>query len=138
MFASKTATYNAERLIGTQATTAQSSFDPGRPLYKTIAELAMLRRGNVALREGEQIVRAYASTPGIFAVSRLDAKRNTEVLVAFNTSTQAIDARVEVDPHSQRFRGLHGSCAPTSSAPGSYRVQVAALDYIICTSEPAP
>jgi glycosidase len=138
MFASKTATYNAEKLVGTQATTAQSSFDPGRPLYKTIAELARLRRANAALREGEQVVRASARTPGIFAVSRLDAKSNTEVLMVFNTSTQAIDAQVEVDPRSQRFRGLRGSCASTPSAPGSYRVQVAALDYLICASESVP
>jgi glycosidase len=138
MFASRTATYNAEKLVGTLATTAQSSFDTARPIYKTIAELAMLRRSNVALREGEQVVRAYGRTPGIFAASRLDAKSNTEVLIAFNTSTQAIDAQVEVDPRSQRFRALHGSCASTPSAPGTFRVQVAALDYIICTSASAP
>jgi glycosidase len=138
MFASETATYNAEQLVGTLATTAQSSFDTARPLYKTIAELAALRRANAALREGEQVVRASARTPGIFAVSRLDANSNTEALVVFNTSTQAIDAQVEVDPRSQRFRALHGSCASTPSTPGSFRVQVAALDYIICTSASAP
>jgi glycosidase len=136
MFASKTATYNAEKLIGTQASTAQSSFETGRPLYKTIAELAKLRRTTAALRDGEQIVRAYTPTPGIFAVSRLDASDGTEVLLVFNTSTRAIDAQVEIDPRSERLRPLHGSCAPTSSAPGSYRVQVAALDYVICASDP--
>jgi glycosidase len=138
MFASKTATYNAEKLVGTAATTAQSSFDTARPLYKTIAALALLRRSNAALREGEQVVRAAARTPGIFAVSRLDAKSNAEVLVVFNTSTQAIDAQVEVDPRSRRFRGLHGSCASAPSAPGSLRVQVAALNYIVCASGSAP
>ena len=134
MFASKTATYNAEKLIGTQATTAQSSFDTGRPLYKTIAELARLRRANAALREGKQVVRAYVQTPGIFAVSRLDAQSHTEMLIAFNTRVQAVDAQVEVDPHSVRFRSVRGSCAPTPSARGSYRVQIAALDYLICAS----
>ena|SRR5271165_2402045 len=138
MFASQTASYNAEKLIGTAATTAQGSFDPARPLYKTIAELSMLRRANAALREGEQLVRAYARTPGIFAVSRLDAKSHTEVLIAFNTGTQALDVQVEVEPLSQRFRALHGSCEPTTSAPGSYRVRVAALDYIVCTSGSGP
>jgi len=138
MFASKTATYNAEKLIGTRATTAESSFDTGRPLYKTIAELAMLRRTNPALRGGEQVVRGSAPTPGIFAVSRLDAASRTELLVVFNTSTQTIDTEVEVDPRAQRFRALHGSCAPAPSAPGSYRVRVAALDYLICASETVP
>jgi glycosidase len=138
MFASKTASYNAERLIGTSATTAQSNFGANHPLYKTISTLAMLRRANAALREGDQVVRAYARTPGIFVVSRLDAQSNTEILIAFNTSKQAVDAQVEVDPHSQRFRSLRGTCAPTQSAPGSYRVQVPALDYLICTSAAAP
>jgi len=138
MFASKTASYNAERLIGTSATTAQSNFGANHPLYKTISTLAMLRRANAALREGDQVVRAYARTPGIFVVSRLDAQSNTEILIAFNTSKQAVDAQVEVDPHSQRFRSLRGTCAPTQSAPGSYRVQVPALDYLICASVAAP
>jgi glycosidase len=138
MFASKTASYNAERLIGTSATTAQSNFHSDHPLSKTISTLAMLRRANAALREGDQVVRAYARTPGIFAVSRLDARSNTEILIAFNTSQQAIDAQVEVDPHSQRFRSLRGNCAPTQSAPGSYRVQVPPLDYLICASAAAP
>jgi glycosidase len=134
MFASETATYNAEKLIGTSATTRQSSFDQARPLYKTIAELAMLRRAHIALRQGAQIVRAHAQTPGIFAASRLDANSGSEVLMVFNTSTQTIDAQVEVDPHSERFVALHGPCAPTASSPGSYRVHVAALDYIMCAS----
>jgi glycosidase len=138
MFASKTATYNAERLIGTLSTTAQNNFGADHPLYKAISTLAMLRRANAALREGDQVVRAYARTPGIFAVSRLDAQSNTEILIAFNTSMQTIDAQVEVDPHSQRFRSLRGNCAPTQSAPGSYRVQVPALDYLICASAAAP
>jgi glycosidase len=138
MFASKTATYNAERLIGTSGTTAQSHFGADHPLYKAISTLAMLRRANAALREGDQVVRAYARTPGIFAVSRLDAQSNTEILIAFNTSKQAIDVQVEVDPHSQRFRSLRGNCAPAQSAPGSYRVQVPALDYLICASAAAP
>ena len=138
MFASKTASYNAERLIGTGATTAQSNFGADHRLYKAIAALAMLRRANAALRNGDQVVRAYARTPGIFAVSRLDAQSNTEILVAFNTSKQAIDAQVEVEPHSLRFRSLLGNCAPTQSAPGSYHVQIPALAYLICASATAP
>jgi hypothetical protein len=80
------------------------------------------------------VVRAYARAPGIFAVSRRDAPSKTEILIAFNTSKQAIDAQVEVDPHSQRFRSLRGNCAPTQSAPGTYRVHVAPLDYLLCAS----
>jgi glycosidase len=138
MFASKTATYNAERLIGTAASTAQSNFGAEHPLYKAISALAALRSANPALREGEQVVRAYSRAPGIFAVSRLDAKSDSEVLLAFNTSNQAIDAQVEVDPRSQHFLALHGACAPAPSAPGSYHVHIAALDYAICASAVLP
>jgi glycosidase len=138
LFASRTAAYNAEPLAGTSATTAQSNFVAEHPLYKTISGLAKMRSANAALRGGEQVVRASARTPGIFAVSRFDTNRNSEVLMVFNTSIQAIDAQVEVDPHSERFQALHGVCASGSSAPGSYRVQVAALDYIVCTSASAP
>jgi glycosidase len=138
LFASKTATYNAERLAGTSATTAQSNFVAEHPLYKTISALAKMRSANAALRGGEQVVRASARTPGIFAVSRFDTNRNSEVVMAFNTSIQAIDAQVEVDPHSKHFQALHGVCAPASSAPASYQVHVAALDYIVCTSVSAP
>jgi neopullulanase len=134
MFASRTATYNAERLVGTSATTAHSNFGAEHPLYRSLAALARLRGGNAALREGEQVVRAYAPTPGIFAVSRLDSGNKSEVLVAFNTSVQAIDAQVEVDPRSRRFHALHGVCAEAASAPGSYRVHIAPLDYIICAA----
>jgi glycosidase len=138
MFASKTAAFNAQPLIGTSATTAQSNFGSDHPLYKSISMLAQLRRANAVLREGNQLVRAYARTPGIFAVSRLDTHSDTEIMIAFNTSKQAIDAQVEVDPHSQRFRSLHGSCTPAQSAPGSYRVKIPALDYLICMSADSP
>src|ERR1700730_11755057 len=50
MFASRTPTYNAERLIGTSARNAQSRFGTDHPLYKAISTLAMLRRANAALR----------------------------------------------------------------------------------------
>lgn len=136
MFASRTASYNAERLVGTSATTAHSNFGTEHPLYRSLVALARLRNSNVALREGEQVVRAYAPTPGIFAVSRLDSGNKSEVLVAFNTSVQTIDAQVEVDPRSRRFHALHGACAEAPAAPGSYRVHIAALDYIVCAASP--
>jgi hypothetical protein len=40
--------------------------------------------------------------------------------------------QVEIDPHSERFHSLHGSCAPTASTQGSYHVRLRALDYVIC------
>jgi glycosidase len=136
MFASRTATYNAERLVGTSVTMAQSKFGMHHPLYQSLAALAALRSANASLRGGEQVVRAAARTPGIFAVSRLDTNNNSEVVVAFNTSMQAIDVLIEVDPRSGHFHSLHGSCAASAAAPGSYRVQLAPLDFIVCAASP--
>ncbi len=138
MFAGQTATYNAERLIGAPAPSAQGRFGSEHPLFKTISGLAALRRDNAALREGDQVVRASGRAPGLFAVSRLDAGHHVEAVIVFNTSMQDIDAQIEVDPLSRHFSSWHGDCAPAAVAPGSYRVKVAALDYIICASAPAP
>lgn len=138
MFASQTASYNAEQLIGTSATTAQDNFGEEHPLYKTLSMLAMLRREHAELREGEQIVRKYSRTPGILAASRLDPASGSELLIAFNTSTDALDVQVEIDPRSQKFLSLHGHCEAAATAPGSYRVQIPALAYLICAAHPTP
>src|SRR3546814_18368101 len=58
MFPSKVAVYNDNDLIGTDATTAQSNFDPDHPLYRAFARLAKLRQDHVALRRGEQRIRS--------------------------------------------------------------------------------
>ncbi|KZY24879.1 alpha-amylase, partial [Erythrobacter sp. HI0037] len=72
MFASQTASYNDNALIGTDATTAQSNFDTAHPLYEQIAGLSAVRRAHPALSRGRQIVRHYGDKEGIFAVSRFD------------------------------------------------------------------
>jgi glycosidase len=137
MFASKVASYNDNRLVGTQAATAQSNFERMHPVYKSIAVLSGLRRDHEALRRGGQIVRNYSEKPGLFAVSRIDPRTGREILVAFNTSTAPLQVNVEVDPRSTGLRSLHGSCIPEPAAPGSYRVSLAGLSYIICAARDA-
>jgi glycosidase len=132
MFASAVADYNDNVLIGTQATTAQPNFDRGHPLFKAIARLARIRRDNEALRRGEQIIRNYADTPGLFAVSRIDPRTRQEILLVFNTGTTPIERLVETDPGTVAFAALDGECAPAPTAPGSYRVRLDALSYVIC------
>jgi hypothetical protein len=83
-------------------------------------------------------VRNYSDKPGLFAVSRIDPESGRELLIAFNTSTVALDAQAEVYSRSQHFHALRGQCAPTASAPGSYRVQIAPLDFIVCAAEDGP
>jgi hypothetical protein len=67
-------------------------------------------------------------------VSRLDPESGREILVAFNTSTETIDAQVEVSAQSHRFTALAGVCEPAVAAPGSYRVHVEALGYTVCAT----
>ena len=134
MFPSRVASYNDDPLVGTRATTADSNFNPGHPLFRAIAELARLRRSHPALEHGEQIVRNYSDKAGLFAVSRIDPQTGREILVAFNTSTKPLTAQVEVDATSQHFTALHGRCAPTPTAPGSYPLTLAPLDFVICAA----
>jgi len=133
MFTSRVASYLADRRIGISA--APTSFDRGHPLYVAIAQLSALRQSQAALRSGRQIVRSYSEQPGLFAVSRLDPATGREIAVAFNTSTQPLIANMEVDSRSQRFVALHGRCADTALAPGSYTVSLAPLDFVVCAAD---
>lgn len=132
MFASKVASYNDNKLLGTNATTAQANFDPAHPLYRLIAELARLRAAEPALRRGRTSVLAAGQAPGLFAVSRRDMASGDEVLAIFNAATTALDANIAIDPAITALAPLHGQCAAAPAAPGSLRVQIAPLDFILC------
>jgi glycosidase len=133
MFASQVASYRSERPLG-GGSRAADHFDRQHPLYRAIAALARLRTAQPALRRGRQIVRSYGSSPGLFAVSRIDPDQGGELLIAFNTSLAAVSAQVMVEAGSRRFVSLHGGCAPQASAPGSYHVNIAPLDYLVCAA----
>jgi glycosidase len=132
MFASKTAVYNDNKLIGTANTTAQSNFGTTHPLYAFIAELAALRGKTPALRRGVQAVHNYGEKPGLFAVSRTDAATGQEVSILFNTSATPLTANAEVSQTSNRFTSLYGTCPATARAPGSIAVTLAPFDFMIC------
>jgi glycosidase len=135
MFASQVASYNDQKLLGTSATTATSNFDVQHPIYAQIAGLARLRQEYPVLRRGRQVVRAHGKTPGLFAASRV-ASDGREVLVAFNTSTTALTAQVEVEMTARNFKTVRGPCAPKVSAPGSVEVKLLPLSYVVCVSSP--
>jgi neopullulanase len=132
MFASKVAVYNDNKLVGSAATTAQSNFDPEAKLYRAIAALAAIRRSDPALSRGEQVVRSAGDSPGLFALSRRAPSGGGETLALFNSSTTAVAANVVVDPGSERWTSVRGRCSAKAAAPGSYRVEVPALDYLVC------
>jgi len=136
LFASRVAVYNDNKLIGTNATTATANFNPNHPIYRALANMARIRAADPALRRGDQIVRSYGDTPGLFAFSRLAPSGGGETLVAFNTGPTPIAANVLVDTASMNWQALHGRCAPRSSAPGSVRVEIAPFEHIVCKAAP--
>ena len=132
MFASRTAVYNDNDLLGTRATTAQSNFDAAHPLYRLIRQLSAIRIREPALRRGATVLRSAGDEPGLLAFSRILGGR--EVLVAINTSTKPVAQNVTVDVDSGRFTALAGRCPARASAPGSVRITLPPLGYAICNA----
>jgi glycosidase len=136
LFASRVEHYAHETQVGTASTPARDNYDAGHPIYRAIAEMAALRKADPALSRGEQVVRATGDGPGLFAISRrLDGG---ETLVVFNTSTEPVTAQVKVDYPSTSWRAERGACEAHPTSPGSYRVSVGPLDYVICRGSPRP
>jgi hypothetical protein len=79
-------------------------------------------------------VRGYGPKPGLFAASRIDPHTGDETIVAFNTSTSPTTAQVVIEVKSQHFVSQHGRCSAAPQAPGSYRVEIPALDYVVCAA----
>jgi len=134
MFASRVATYNEDKLLGTSSTTAQSNFNPDHPLYREIAELARIRTSHRALTRGLQVMRYSQDKPGLFAVSRIDPDTNREILLVFNTSTEPVRQHVRVEIRSNEFETLAGVCPLKAVAPGSVMIELPALGYAVCNA----
>ncbi len=132
MFASQVASYNDNRLLGSDKTTATSSFGTDHPLFKEIAGLARVRQQSTALRRGRQVLRTYGEKPGLFAVSRFDPGTGDEVLLVFNTSRLPVEANVEVAVRSVSFMPLMGECPVAAAAPGTVHVALAPLSFAVC------
>ena len=133
MFESQVASYNDNRLIGSNAKGPRSAFKTESVLYGRIAELAKLRVATPALRGGRQVTRVAGDKPGLLAFSRILDR--TEVLAIFNTGDQPLKVNVPVETGSVAWRALHGACAGTAAVAGSYTIALKPLDYMICVSE---
>ncbi|MDG4831877.1 pullulanase-type alpha-1,6-glucosidase [Solwaraspora sp. WMMD1047] len=118
MFASRTADYLDDDLLGTDRTHAVDQFDRGHPLYRTIAELGALRRAHPALRDGVQLTRYAADGPGVFAFSRIDPTDRTEYLVAVNNADTAQQITVDTWTPGATFTAVYGP-GSTVAGPGS-------------------
>jgi glycosidase len=132
MFASKVATYNEDKLLGTNSTTAQANFNTSHPLYREFAELARIRTSHRALTRGLQTIRYSSDKPGLFAVSRFDPSNSREMVLLFNTSTQPVHQHVRVEARSRQFEVLAGTCPNKADAPGTITVDLPPLGYSVC------
>ncbi|MER7457465.1 pullulanase-type alpha-1,6-glucosidase [Micromonospora sp. NPDC126480] len=131
MFASKTADYLDDDLLGTDRTHAVDQYDTRHPLYRTVADLAKLRAAHPALRDGVQVTRYAADGPGVFAASRVDPKQRTEYVVAVNNATTPQTVTVDTWSAGTTFAGVHGaSDAPVAGADGRLTLTVPALSAV--------
>ena len=121
MFASKTADYLDDDLIGTDRTHAVDNYNTAHPLYQTIASLGALRKANSALRGGVQVTRHAAD--GVFAASRLDPAQRVEYVVAANSGTTAKTVTIDTWSASTAFRGIYG-ISDTVQAAGDGKLTV--------------
>ena len=134
MFASRTAVYNDNVLLGTDRTNTVANFNTDHPLFREIATLSKLRRAHPALTRGRQITRFAGDKPGLFAVSRFDPVAGGEVLIAFNSSPQPWAGNIEVEAGSAAFTALAGTCPATAAAPGSVALSLPAFGYAVCAA----
>jgi len=143
MFPSRVDLYNSYDLIGTDATTARSNFDRRHPLYRHIAELAALRDRHPTLADGAQVPRTSSDGPGVFAVSRVDADRNVEYVVALNNSDTVRTAGFDTYSPGTTFKRVWTSDAARttaqlrSDADGGVGVRVPAQGAVVYRAERA-
>lgn len=133
-FASHTPDYLDDHLLGTRTGHEVAHWDARHPIYRAIAELAGIRATTPALRRGRQVVRLAEEKPGLLAVSRFDPSTGREVLLVFNTGFEPASGDVEVDVGSERWTALHGTCPTSAPTPGSVRVSLPGLGFMICAA----
>jgi alpha-amylase len=108
MFPSQVDEYNDDDLIGTDATTAESNFDPQHPLYRAIGRLAGLTRRYPALRDGAHQHRLSSPAAGVYAFSRIDRHAQREYVVALNNAEEAKTAAIPTYMEQADFRRIYG------------------------------
>ncbi|WP_432417565.1 pullulanase-type alpha-1,6-glucosidase [Actinoplanes solisilvae] len=111
LFATKTADYLDDDLLGTDRTHAVDNYNTAHPIYRTIAELGALRKTHSALRGGVQVTRAAADGPGVFAASRIDPAKRVEYVIAANSANTAQTVTIDTWSPGVTFRGIYGGGA---------------------------
>jgi alpha-amylase len=119
--------------IGSDVTPTADNFDPGHPLYRTIAALAKLTTKHPALRDGAQQVRYSSDAAGLFAFSRTDARKGVEYLVVLNNAEETKSARFATYSAHMPFARIYGDgpAHVTSGADRTVEVSVPALSAVV-------
>ncbi|MGL5911042.1 MAG: alpha-amylase family glycosyl hydrolase, partial [Phycicoccus sp.] len=127
MFESQVDIYNDEKVIA-GPDGAMDRYDPRHPLYRHLASLAALRTAHPTLADGAQVQRYAADGAGVFALSRIDRKRQVEYVVAVNNSEQPATASFDTWTQRGTFDPVFGSVrAVTPNARGEVTVTVPPL-----------
>jgi neopullulanase len=132
MFPSRTAVYNDNDLIGTDATTAEDNFDTAHPLFVAFREMAAIRQAHPALRRGDQVTRFADAEDPVIVIARTDPETGAEYLIGFNAGLEPARLNVTTAPASRNFEAIAGRCALEVSAVNSYPMTIPATDYVIC------
>ncbi len=131
MFASRTADYLDDDLLGTDRTHASDQYDTAHPVYRTIAALGDLREAHPTLRTGVQVTRHAADGPGVFAASRIDRAKRVEYVVAANNATTAQTVTLDTWSPGASFTGVYGATgAVGAAADGKLTITVPALSAV--------
>ncbi len=133
MLPSRTAVYNDNDLIGTDATTAESNFDRSHPLYRYIAETAAIRQAHPALSRGEMLPRLTEKDGALFAFSRFDPKAGHEYLIVANTGAADRSMNVVIDAGSKNLETLLGDCGVMKTS-GIVSLDITAFGLTVCRS----
>ena len=138
VFPSQVGSYNDDDLIGTDATTADSNFDPAHPLYVALAGLADLRADHRALRDGAQIHRYSSSSAGVYAFSRILHDEQVEYVVALNNAETPQSVQVQTYSRSLGFTSVYGGgAALTTNTSGLLPLTVPALSAVVYRADAA-
>ena len=135
LFPSRTEVYNDNDLIGTDATTADSNFDVGHPIYRHIRQLSDMRAEHAAFRRGAMEPRLSELDGGAFAFSRFDPVDGTEYLVVANISDETRTINTRVEPDSDAFESVYGTCPAQAVATATAQVTVPPFGLVVCRGD---
>jgi len=136
MFASQVPEYLDDDLLGTSATHAQANFEPGHPLYRSVASLAALTRQFPALRNGAHQNRYSTGQAGVYAFSRIDRGAQREFVVALNNSEQPSTAAIPTYIAKGKWAKVYGDGErfARSASDGKLTVTVPPLSAVVYAS----